>query len=185
MPAALNLLNQKFGKLTVISRLPDKGKYGQIRWQCLCECGNVTAWNAGNLIYAFKKASHKLTCGCRRKEKRSNETYLNTRYNAYKQGAKKRNLIFALTRKQFYFLVQQDCYWCGKKPKLPSSNCAWTLNQGIPIAANGIDRYDNQFGYESTNCVPCCEQCNRVKYNLSGQEFLNLIDTYHKKHFCK
>lgn len=185
MPAALNLLNQKFGKLTVVSRLPDKGKYGQIRWLCLCECGNSVAWGGGSLVYASKKVDYPLTCGCRRQDKRSTETYLNSKYNSYKQNAKRRSLTFALTKEQFYFLTQQNCYWCGIKPKLPSDECKWTLSKGIPIAASGIDRFDNQFGYESTNCVPCCEQCNRIKRDLSGQDFLNLINAYYKKHFCK
>ena len=55
----------------------------------------------------------------------------------------------------------------------------------MPTETNGIDRFDNQFGYESTNSVPCCEQCNKIKRDLSGQDFLNLINTYYQKHFSK
>jgi hypothetical protein len=185
MPAALNLLNQKFGKLTVVSCLKERSKTGAIRWRCLCECGNYTTWNGGSLLYAARQTNYPLTCGCSKTSKRSNESYLNSKYNAYKQNAKKRNLLFALTKEQFYFLVQQNCYWCDAKPVLPDSSCTWTLDRGVPIETNGIDRYDNTSGYESTNCIPCCERCNKVKWDLSGQDFLDLIKTYHQKHFSK
>ena len=105
MPRALNLLNQKFGKLTVVSKLSKRGNYGQIKWECLCECGNSVVWGGGNLVYASKTTNYPLTCGCRKQDKRSKETYLNSKYNSYKQNAKRRNLIFVLTKSQFYFLI--------------------------------------------------------------------------------
>ena len=30
--------NQRFGKLTVIERAPNKGRY--VQWRCKCDCGN-------------------------------------------------------------------------------------------------------------------------------------------------
>ena len=40
MPAKINLLNQRFGKLTVISET-EKRKNNSIVWQCQCDCGNI------------------------------------------------------------------------------------------------------------------------------------------------
>jgi hypothetical protein len=185
MPAALNLLHQKFGKLIVVSQLPTKNKNGAIKWKCLCECGNFTSRTGGSLLYSLKQTDSIITCGCSKKDKRSIQSYLNSKYDTYAKNAKQRNLIFALTQKTFCFLIQQNCYWCGARPKLPNKNCTYTLNIGIPIETNGIDRYDNNLGYESTNCVPCCKQCNKIKHNLSGDKFLNLINLYYHKHFLK
>lgn len=40
MPAKINLLNQKFGKLTVIEET-NKRKNKSVVWKCQCSCGNV------------------------------------------------------------------------------------------------------------------------------------------------
>lgn len=48
----------KFGKLTVLKRLPPN-KYKQTMWLCSCECGNKTSVSRTNL---FKYKS----CGCQR-----------------------------------------------------------------------------------------------------------------------
>lgn len=50
---------KKFGKLTVI-KMAEKGKHGNMRWICKCECGNITKpIFAGNL-----KRGLTLSCGC-------------------------------------------------------------------------------------------------------------------------
>lgn len=53
-----NLKDRVFGKLTVIERAEsDKNK--RLRWKCLCECGNQTTVNSGNLVQGITKS-----CGC-------------------------------------------------------------------------------------------------------------------------
>lgn len=37
MPKKLNLIGQRFGRLTVIEEAPNQGRYTQ--WKCLCDCG--------------------------------------------------------------------------------------------------------------------------------------------------
>ena len=38
MPKAIDITNQKFGKLTAIQRAPSRS--GKTYWLCKCECGN-------------------------------------------------------------------------------------------------------------------------------------------------
>lgn len=58
MSKLIDLTDQKFGKLTVISR--DKnGANGVARWKCICDCGNVSIVRGSNL----KNGSVK-SCGC-------------------------------------------------------------------------------------------------------------------------
>ncbi len=180
MPKALDLIGQHFGSLLVIEK-QGSGSHGII-WKCQCQCGKTISVTSSSLI-SRKKNNNRLTCGCIKSKKRSEFTYLNSKYNNYKQNAKKRNLSFSLTREQSFYLFKQNCYWCGASPSLPDESKTYTLNLGIPIPTNGIDRYDNSFGYESTNCVSCCTVCNRVKWHLSGDDFLHLIKTYYSKHF--
>lgn len=56
-----DLTNQKFGRLTVIGRAPNRGK--NTMWYCKCECGNISIVNGGHL-----KNGHTQSCGCYRRE---------------------------------------------------------------------------------------------------------------------
>ena len=53
-----DLTGQKFGRLTVIERA-ENSNFGLVRWKCLCECGNTTIVQSGNLIQGNTKS-----CGC-------------------------------------------------------------------------------------------------------------------------
>lgn len=60
-----DLAGQKFGMLTVIERAEDAktiSGLNQVRWKCLCECGNTTIVRACNL-----KSGGTISCGCYRK----------------------------------------------------------------------------------------------------------------------
>lgn len=57
MGAFIDLTGQKFGRLTVVKRIENKGK--STMWECLCTCGNVTNVSAGNL-----RKGHTQSCGC-------------------------------------------------------------------------------------------------------------------------
>lgn len=65
MGAKRNLINQTFGKLTVISELPKEERPNpkKVYWRCLCECGNLTLVQASNLTNG-----HTTSCGCKRAE---------------------------------------------------------------------------------------------------------------------
>lgn len=57
MGKVLDLTGQRFGKLTVIERVPSHN--GHARWKCLCDCGNYTEALSHNL-----KSGNKVSCGC-------------------------------------------------------------------------------------------------------------------------
>lgn len=78
----------------------------------------------------------------------------NQKYDTYRYAAQTRNLRFDLNTDDFNTLLSSDCHYCSK-----------------PLA-NGVDRIDNDKGYYSFNVVPCCWPCNRMKANLTYQEFL-------------
>jgi hypothetical protein len=48
---------------------------------------------------------------------------------------------------------------------------------------NGIDRVDNDKGYISDNCVPCCWKCNNMKNTMKQKDFINHIISIYKKMF--
>lgn len=74
-----DLTGKKFGRLTVVKRVENKGH--ETMWLCRCDCGNQKNITAGNL------KSHKTkSCGCIRKEipNGTRHSYSNTRiYNLW------------------------------------------------------------------------------------------------------
>lgn len=60
VPRALELTGKRFGWLTVISRVDNKGAH--TAWKCICDCGNETICLGINL----KKGNTK-SCGCLKK----------------------------------------------------------------------------------------------------------------------
>lgn len=52
------MIGKKFGKLTVISKNENKGKYGSL-WNCICECGNTYVATTNHLI-----THNTQSCGC-------------------------------------------------------------------------------------------------------------------------
>ena len=61
MPKKLDLTGQKFGRLTVISSAPNKGRRTQ--WKCLCDCGNEITVLTDSL-----RSGRTQSCGCIRSE---------------------------------------------------------------------------------------------------------------------
>lgn len=49
-----NVIGRKFGKLTVVERLP-KNSHGEAVWRCICDCGNEHMATSHNLIYGVSK----------------------------------------------------------------------------------------------------------------------------------
>jgi len=83
---------------------------------------------------------------------------LNGRFSVYKSQAKRLGRTFELTLEQFQAITEELCYYCGKF-SISKDHC-------------GIDRVDTKIGYVLSNCVPCCEQCNKMKMDYSEHEFL-------------
>ena len=84
-------------------------------------------------------------------------TYKNSpksRLTRYKGDAKKRNIAFNLTEKQFMSFWSKSCFYCGDK-----------------IQTIGLDRIKNEIGYEIKNIVSCCADCNYMKSQKTIQQF--------------
>jgi|LakMenE18May11ns_1017448.scaffolds.fasta_scaffold9128530_1 hypothetical protein len=74
---------------------------------------------------------------------------LSEKFSSYKYAAKKRGYEFDLTIEDFKTFWNKPCFYCG------------TDINGI-----GIDRIDNNIGYQMFNCVSCCSICNQIKMDL-------------------
>lgn len=84
----------------------------------------------------------------------------------YERSARKRHLDFSLSEEQFVSILSLGCDYCGRLPK----------------RYNGVDRIDNNRGYENGNCVPCCKPCNLMKKDMSREDFISQCRLVSAKH---
>jgi len=86
------------------------------------------------------------------------DTYA-SEFSNYRITARNKKLVFKITKEQYDELIKGDCYICGKN----------TTDKHI----NGIDRFDNNFGYIKGNVKSCCNNCNVMKRDYPHYMFLN------------
>lgn len=80
---------------------------------------------------------------------------LSSAWTLYQGSAARRGIAFALPRALFDDLISDCCFYCGAHPS--------------PI--NGIDRVDNEKGYEYGNVVTACRRCNLAKRDVGLGDF--------------
>ena len=159
-------------------------KDGDVYWDCFCTLdGNV------RIVKSWQITSKRFnSCGCLSSwRKKPGEAGFNFLYGSYKASARKRGYSFSLTKDEFKRIVLSNCFYCGIEPSnelLLGGKYTKKGQQHAKFIHNGIDRVSNSLGYELTNCIPCCKQCNIAKNILGLNEFLLWIkNTYeHLKH---
>jgi hypothetical protein len=166
----LDIINQEFGKLTVISFSHISKDRKHRFWNCRCECGTEKPFDEGSL-----KSGNSKSCGCWKHEWNKlpkMEASMHAVHRNYTYPAKYRGLVFDLTMEQFRTLTSSNCHYCGSKP-------AQKIHKNITFNGdyiyNGIDRVDNTLGYMTENCVPCCKICNIAKRNMPKRQFLEWV----------
>jgi hypothetical protein len=168
----LNLVGQKFGRLTVLKR-DGHDKSGTILWKCSCDCGNFKIVRG----YSLRRGDTQ-SCGCLRKSPfntgSSRKKYVSAEeatwryyYNQYKRNANHRKIKIIISFDEFVSICSLPCYYCGQLPEERPCQRGRTI-----IKASGIDRIDNNKGYIHNNIVPCCTWCNRAKNSQTREYFI-------------
>ena len=105
-----------------------------------------------------------------KKNRKENEVHIKTqkkiyyklppgKFQQYRGQAKSRGIFFNLSFDEFMmFFWKKDCYYCGSS-----------------IETVGIDRVDNNRGYEIDNCVSCCITCNKAKNKMPQEDFYKWV----------
>lgn len=156
-----DLSGQKFGQLTVLNEVK---KIKRAHWLCRCDCGKELFLEARNI-----KSNHTRSCGCLYEYNDSSIAPFNDLYGSYKAGAKFRKLSFNISEDEFRILTKQNCNYCGSPP---SNTRKKTNGPGVYIF-NGLDRVNNDIGYEMSNIVSCCGICNIMKKMLTTKQLID------------
>lgn len=188
MANVINLVGLKFGRLLVNSKNEIKGNRRQVRWDCVCDCGNLHTVTGESLRSGKSKS-----CGCLLKEARhvKNKNYdrekamLNLIYSTLKKRhIKKFNNENYIDFQTFKKLSLSNCFYCNSEPLNKQPDIRYETRYGkkekliitdFVLQYNGIDRIDSSKGYEYNNVVSCCKNCNSAKMELSTDEFKNQI----------
>jgi hypothetical protein len=97
--------------------------------------------------------------------------HFSVNYDGYKKKANLKQFVFQLTTEQFYNIINNPCYICGKLPS--------------PLHKNGIDRFDSNIGYVLENCRCCCGECNYMKNNYEYDAFINKLKLIYERYNTK
>lgn len=147
-------------------------------WDCVCDCGATRSVSGHSL-----RMGRSTSCGClksdllrQRLQKPKGESARNSALATSKRNAQRRGLTWGLTDEQALKLFLGNCNYCNSDL---SNRFQRTKTHG-GYAYNGIDRVDNDRGYELDNCVSCCKHCNVAKRARSVTEFLAWIARVHE-----
>jgi hypothetical protein len=94
-----------------------------------------------------------------RNYKNENFRAMENYFSKYKKSAYLRDHSMSLTYEEFKNIVTMPCYYCL---------------HNVENEVNGIDRINNDIGYETDNCVPCCETCNIMKHYFHPLFFIEM-----------
>lgn len=152
MSKCIDLTGRRFGRLTVVERLPNKvkGKSAWSMWRCKCDCGNYA-----DVLGASLKQNKTKSCGCLHSEscsangkKRATHKSTHTRLYRIWRGMLQR--CYSPTNKDYKryggrgISVCND--WLNFEPFYE-----WSMANGYQENLT-IDRLDNFKGYSPDNC---------------------------------
>ena len=180
-----NLVGKKFGRLTVVSMANERGNRGQIKWNCVCDCGNLHTVT-GECLRGGKAKS----CGCLKleyieknkfkKNPNREEAILKVQYNHLIRRHNEKSSEEVIDFKTFCQLSKSKCHYCGLdfSKSIEDRNSESKTKKKISsvvLKINGIDRLDSSKGYTKDNVVPCCKYCNNAKAEMTKNQFLEWI----------
>ena len=94
-----SLVGQKYGRLTVIKRLPNSSK-----WECLCECGNTIITDTNHL-----NQGNTQSCGCYQKDRTRELFFKNLTGQRFGMLTVKSLDTTKSTSKEKFYICQCDC----------------------------------------------------------------------------
>ena len=195
----INLLNQKFGRLTVISQ--EKTNFGKTMWKCKCECGNFTIVTSTNLTCERIKS-----CGCIRKEQiiQRNTTHNERHTHLYEIWKSLKQRCYNPKNHGYHNYGGRGIVVCEEWRNNFQAFSQWAYSNGYSLENHNkdekskltIDRIDVNGNYEPSNCrwVTRKIQANNLRhtkfFTINGEthslvEWCELLDLDYKNIYSR
>lgn len=175
----LNLLGQKFTRLTVIDG-PVKGKRYECAWVCKCSCGNIVNVPGGALMRG--KGGTK-SCGCLKiRKNRENPCWTGCGEISGKFWSR---LVWHSNADGRDFAVKISVCEAWELFKKQDGKCAISgvdlsfAEDGGSETTASLDRIDSSKDYEIGNVQWVHKWVNVMKWDFTESEFFNWIETIH------
>lgn len=178
----LQITGQKFDRLTVIKLAHTKN--WESYWEVECECGNRKIISGKSLV---RRSS--VSCGCWNREKcwRGVGELSFSYWSRIIKGASKRNIEFNLDINDAWKIYEQQ----GKKCALSGVDLVMDRHYGTNarkkstnIQTASLDRIDSQRGYCTGNVQWLHTIVNRMKSDLSQDDFVDWCAKVNKASDC-
>jgi hypothetical protein len=158
-----DLTGRRFGRLTVVKRVPNLPGSRLTRWECKCDCGNITHTSRANLLHG-----HSTSCGCYARELITGNTYRETHNQSYTRLYH----IWQSMKQRCYDKNDNAYKWYGRRGITVCNEWMeyenfqkWAVTNGYKNNLT-IDRINVNGNYESTNCRwATTKEQNRNKTN--------------------
>lgn len=165
-----DLSGKRIGMLTVLC-VYGKNKYGQVVWECVCDCGKITHPTSGDLL-----SGHTTSCGCVRGKKLGNfaRTHGESRTRLYKEWQDMRYRCYNPNNSYYENYGMRGIIVCQEWKDSYESFRNWAINNGYSENLT-LDRIDVNGNYEPSNC----RWSNQ--YEQANNRTNNNIVSYHGK----
>lgn len=153
MGIKVNLVGQKFNRLTVIGEAPKRVNSTSALWECECECKNHTNVSTRDL-----KTGHSKSCGCLSSELLIKRNISNATHGQTINGKASHEYYIWSGIKNRCYNINHDYYkyYGGRGIKMcddwiNSFECFYAYIGESPSIKHTIDRINNNGDYESGN----------------------------------
>lgn len=172
----IDRVGHRYGRLTV---LRENGRWRRgVTWLCRCDCGNELT------VPAFSLSSGNTnSCGCYRLDRLRDRlckgpgvAARNRAVSVMKANARHRDIPWSIDDEDLFALIARNCTYCGAEPQ---NLAPGTGERSGDFVYNGLDRLDSDGGYEISNVVPCCFDCNNAKRTMTVAAFLAWVARVH------
>ena len=160
----IDLTGNVYDRLTVLHKVDDPRPGSH--YLCRCLCGTEKVIKGHSLQIGATRS-----CKCLLREGNkllpTGEASRNATFSMFRYSAKSRDLCFDLDDEFLEWICSLNCIY----DHTPPSNVNRSKCGTGDFVYGGIDRIDSSSGYTIDNVVPCCWTCNRMKGDLTWEDF--------------